>query len=61
MQIYFDFIEKKFKLPLSVVPATKNQIQHIDNQFLTLCTAKHVVLDRAHFGELVATVKNLIA
>jgi len=60
MEKYFEFIEKKFKLPLSVVPATKNQIKHIDNDFLTLCTAKHVILDGAHFGELIATVRNLI-
>ena len=61
MEKYFDFIEKKFKLPLSIIPATENKIKHIDNQFLTLCTAKHVILDGAHFGELVVTVRNLIA
>lgn len=61
MQIYFDFIEKKFNLPISIIPAVENQIQHIDNQFLTLCTSKHVILDGAHFGELITTVRNLIA
>jgi len=60
MEKYFEFIEKKFKLPLSVIPPKENKIKHIDNQFLTLCTAKHVILDGAHFGELIATVRNLI-
>jgi len=60
MKKYFEFIEKKFKLPLSVIPPKENKIEHIDNQFLTLCTAKHVILDGAHFGELIATVRNLI-
>lgn len=60
MKIYFDFIEKKFKVPISIIPAVENQIKHIDNQFLTLCTAKHVILDGAHFGELIREVRNLI-
>lgn len=60
MEVYFDFIEKKFKLPLSIIPATENKIKHIDNQFLTLCTAKHVILDGAHFGGLIKEVRNLI-
>ena len=60
MEMYFDFIEKKFKLPLSIIPATENKIKHIDNQFLTLCTAKHVILDGAHFGELIREVRKLI-
>jgi hypothetical protein len=61
MEMYFDFIEKKFKLPLSIIPATENKIKHIDNQFLTLCTAKHVILDGAHFGELIREARKLIA
>lgn len=61
MEMYFDFIEKKFKLPLSIIPSTENKIKHIDNQFLTLCTAKHVILDGAHFGELIREVRKLIA
>ena len=60
MEMYFHFIEKKFKLPLSIIPATENKIKHIDNQFLTLCTAKHVILDGAHFGELIREVRKLI-
>lgn len=60
MEMYFDFIEKKFKLPLSIIPATENKIKHIDNQFLTLCTAKYVILDGAHFGELIREVRKLI-
>jgi len=60
MEMYFDFMEKKFKLPLSIIPATENKIKHIDNQFLTLCTAKHVILDGAHFGELIREARKLI-
>jgi len=60
MEVYLDFIEKKFKLPLSIIPATENKIKHVDNQFLTLCSAKHVILDGAHFGELIREVRNLI-
>ena len=60
MEKYFDFIEKKFNLPISIIPAVENQIKHIDNQFLTLCTAKHVILDGAHFGELIKEVRDLI-
>ena len=60
MEMYFDFIEKKFKLPLSVIPPKENKIKHIDNQFLTLCAAKHVILDGAHFGQLIREVRKLI-
>lgn len=60
MEVYLDFIEKKFKLPLSIIPAAENKIKHVDNQFLTLCSAKHVILDGAHFGELIREVRNLI-
>ena len=59
MEIYFDFIKKKFNCDLSVITMLENDIQHIDNQFLTLCTAKHVILDGAHFGELLLKVRNL--
>jgi len=60
MEIYFDFIKKKFNCDLSVITMLENDIQDIDNHFLTLCIAKHVILDGSHFGELILKARNLI-
>ena len=60
MEIYFDFIKKKFNCDLSVITMLENDIQNIDNHFLTLCIAKHVILDGSHFGELILKARNLI-
>lgn len=57
-QIFKD-IQKTFSLPLTIIPAHKNQARHIDNQFITLCTAKHVIIDGANFGELITTTREI--
>ena len=35
-------------------------IQQIDHDFLTLCTAKHIITEGTHFGELIMKIRNLI-
>jgi len=35
-------------------------IQQIDHDFLTMCTAKHIITEGTHFGELIMKIRNLI-
>jgi hypothetical protein len=62
-----ELIQKKFNNPVGIYKFPENVIKHIDNDFLTLCTAKNVVLETSpqnvnggHFGKLIAMVRNLI-
>lgn len=67
LQPIFELIHKHFARPISIQPFPENQIEHIDNDFLTLCAAKHVILETpsevfngGHFAKLIATVRDLI-
>jgi hypothetical protein len=67
LELIFELMHKHFALPISIQTSPENQIKHIDNDFLTLCTAKHVVLETpskvfngGHFAKLIAMVRDLI-
>ena len=56
----FEFIKDRFQRPISILPSSDNQIAHIDNDFLTLCNANHIIIDKSNFGELILKVRDLI-
>jgi len=67
LQPIFELIHKHFARRISIQPFPENNIEHIDNDFLTLCTAKHVILERpsevfngGHFAKLITMVRDLI-
>lgn len=58
----FQEITNRFELPIDIITSPDDHIQHIDNDFLTLCVAKHVVIDAgAGFGTLVKYTRKLLS
>lgn len=52
-------IQQETNLPVIVVKNQKNQFNHIDEDFLILCSAKHVVLDQGGFGDVIRLARSL--
>lgn len=70
-RIRFNFIinliQKHFLQPISIAPSPQDAIQHIDNDFLKLCTAKHLITEMpsqffngGHFSKLINITRDLI-
>lgn len=50
-------IQKEIELPVIVIKNHKDQIRHIDEDFLILCCAKNVIVDRGGFGDVINLVR----
>mgnify|MGYP007071992582 CR=1 FL=1 len=53
-------IEEKFNLPISLLLPSGNSIKVIDNHFITLCTAKNVIIDGSGFGDLITKSRQIL-
>ena len=52
-------IQTKFNLPVILIKNDKDQICHIDEDFLVLCCAKNVILDGGGFGESINLIRSI--
>lgn len=59
-KIFYD-ISDIFNIQVSVNQSTGIDLIDIDNDFMSLCSAKHVVLDGASFGKLIKAVRIFLA
>jgi len=53
----FNDIENIFNIQISVNKSTGIDLMDIDNDFISLCSAKHVILDGASFGKLIRELR----
>lgn len=51
-------IDQVCSLPVSIIQSLSNDIQQIDRDFVILSTARHVVIDNSHFGQLINAIRS---
>jgi len=58
VNIIFESIDRVCNLPVSIIQSLSDDIQQIDRDFVILSTARHVVIDNSHFGQLINTIRS---
>lgn len=59
VNIIFESIDRVCNLPVSIIQSLSDDIQQIDRDFVILSTARHVVIDNSHFGQLINTIRSI--
>jgi hypothetical protein len=52
-------IKSRFNLPISIPYSKKSQVDHIDEDFLTLSLAKHSITDSGGFGDVINIARSI--
>jgi hypothetical protein len=53
-------IKGRFNLPISIHQNEKRQVDHIDEDFLTLSLAKHSITDSGGFGDVINIARSIV-
>ena len=53
-------IKVRFNLPISIHQNEKRQVDHIDEDFLTLSLAKHSITDSGGFGDVINIARSIV-
>jgi len=53
-------IKSRFNLPISIHQNEKRQVDHIDEDFLTLSLAKHSITDSGGFGDVINIARSIV-